>query len=198
MLALLSVKGGFGLAAGVLVLLSVFAEHVFHAGAVGVGILMAGRGVGALVGPFLGRWFAGKDDRRLFTAIGLALAVFGAGYMVFGIVPTIAFAFVAVLCAHLGGGSQWSLSTYGLQRLTEDHIRGRIFSFDFAFITLTIAISSIAAGWAADAFGPRIAAIAAGTLALVWAATWWLTTGRIRRGIRNSIDEGGLKPLPPV
>ena len=190
-------KGGFGLAAGVLVLLSVFAEHVFHAGAVGVGILMAGRGVGALVGPFLGRWFAGKDDRR--SVLGdrpRARRVRRGLHGVRRSCPTLAFAFVAVLCAHLGGGSQWSLSTYGLQRLTEDHIRGRIFSFDFAFITLTIAISSIAAGWAADAFGP---------------------TGRRGRGgrpgarlgrhvvahdrhdpprVRHSIDAEGLKPLP--
>ena len=74
-LALVTVKAGFGLAGGVLALIAVFADTVFHAGEVGIGILMAGRGVGALIGPFLGRWLSGRDDRRLFGAIALALVV---------------------------------------------------------------------------------------------------------------------------
>jgi MFS family permease len=180
-LALLTVKGGFGLAAGVLVLISVFAHNVFGAGAAGIGLLMGARGLGALIGPFLGRWIAGSDDRRLFTAIGVALAVFGGAYVVLGFTPTLAVAFVAVLCAHLGGGGQWALSTYGLQRTVPDRIRGRVFSFDFALVTLTLAMSSAAAGWAADRFGPRAAAIGMGAVALAWASVWWVATREIRR-----------------
>ena len=186
-LALLVVKGGFGLGAGVLVLLSVFAERIFLAGAVGIGLLMGARGAGALVGPFLGRAFAGPDDRRLFTAIGLALATFGVCYVAFGITPSIAVALPVVFCAHLGGGGQWTLSTYGLQRLVPDRLRGRIFSFDFALVTLSIAVSSVVTGWAADRFGPRPAAIGLGAVALAWALTWWLLSGDIRR-------RGGLYP----
>jgi MFS family permease len=180
-LALLSVKGGFGLAAGVLVLISVFAHNVFGAGAAGIGLLMGARGLGALIGPFVGRWIAGGDDRRLLGAIGLALAVFGGAYVVLGFTPTIALAFVAVLCAHVGGGGQWALSTYGLQRIVPDRIRGRVFSFDFALVTLTLAISSAIAGWAADRFGPRTAAVGMGTAALAWAGVWWIATREIRR-----------------
>ncbi|MEX0990259.1 MAG: MFS transporter [Actinomycetota bacterium] len=181
-LALLVVKGGFGLGAGVLVLLSVFAERIFLAGAVGIGLLMGARGAGALVGPFLGRAIAGDDDRRLFAAIGIALATFGISYVAFGFTPTIAVALPVVFCAHLGGGGQWTLSTYGLQRLVPDRLRGRIFSFDFALVTLSIAISSLVTGWAADRFGPRPAAIGLGAVALAWAITWWFLTGDIRRG----------------
>ena len=180
-LALLTVKGGFGLAAGVLVLISVFAHNVFGAGAAGIGLLMGARGLGALIGPFLGRWIAGPTDRHLFAAIGLALAVFGLAYIALGLAPSLAFAFAAVLCAHLGGGGQWALSTYGLQRIVPDRIRGRVFSFDFALVTLTLAISSGAAGWAADRFGPRRAAVGMGIVALAWAASWWIATRAIRR-----------------
>jgi MFS family permease len=49
--ALISVKGGFGLAAGVLALIPVFGVDVFHDGDIGVGVLMAARGAGALVAP---------------------------------------------------------------------------------------------------------------------------------------------------
>jgi len=116
-LALLAVKAGFGIAAGVLVLISVFATTEFAAGEIGIGILMAARGIGALIGPFLGRWLAGADDRHLFAAIGIALAVFGFGYATLGFMPSLLLAAPAVAIAHLGGGAQWTLSSYGLQRI---------------------------------------------------------------------------------
>ena len=100
--------------------------------------------------------------------------------MVFGLTPTLGLAAVAVLFAHLGGGGQWTLSTYGLQRIVPDRIRGRVFSFDFALVTLTLAISSAVAAWTADHFGPRPAAVGMGALALAWALAWWLATRAIR------------------
>jgi MFS family permease len=147
-LALISVKAGFGLAAGVLALVAVFARQVFTAGDVGFGFLMASRGLGALTGPFIGHRLAGRDHERL---------------------------------AHLGGGAQWVLSTYGLQRIVPDRIRGRIFAFDFALITLSLAISSLVASVLADAIGPRPAVMIVGGLAFGWAAAWWILTRDVRR-----------------
>src|SRR5207244_11255283 len=72
-LALLAVKGGFGLAGGVLVLLPVFAKQVYHQGDAGIGVLYGFRGLGALIGPFIGRRIAGDSLRGLFIAIGIAL-----------------------------------------------------------------------------------------------------------------------------
>lgn len=191
-LALLSVKAGFGLAAGVIVLLSVVADSVFGAGAIGIGILMAARGVGALIGPFLGRWIAGPDDRRLFAAIGAALAVFGLGYAVFGLMPTLLLAAPAVAVAHLGGGAQWTLSSYGLQRVVPDRLRGRIFAVDGALITLTITISSLLTAWSASTLGARATAIGLGLVAIVYAAVWaWLTTD-----VRRATMLDGCGPAP--
>jgi len=176
-LALLGVKAGFGLAAGVLVLISIFAVEVFDSGEIGIGILMSARGLGALIGPFLGRRFAGPEDRYLFTAIGGALVVFGSGYALLGVMPSLVLAAAAVAFAHLGGGAQWTLSSYGLQRVVPDRIRGRIFSFDNALVTLTFTISSVVTGWAASEFGPRPTAVGLGLVAVAYAAAWaWLTT----------------------
>lgn len=176
-LALLAVKAGFGLGAGVLVLISVFAHEEFHLGEIGIGILMAARGVGALIGPFLGRRLAGPDDRRLFGAIGLALATFGVAYALLGLMPGIALAALVVAMAHLGGGAQWTLSSYGLQRVVPDHIRGRIFAFDAALITLTLTVSSLVTGWLASAWGARPTAMGLGVVAFAYAVVWtWLTT----------------------
>jgi MFS family permease len=179
--ALVSVKFGFGAAAGVLALIAVFARQVFHAGDVGFGLMMAARGVGALVGPFFGHRLAGPGHRRLLPVIALSLATFGIGYASLGLAPGLWLAAGSVLLAHLGGGAQWVLSSYGLQRLVPDHIRGRIFAFDFALITLSLGLSSLAAAWLADRIGPRPAVAIAGGIALLWAGIWWILTRAVRR-----------------
>lgn len=200
-LALISVKGGFGLAAGVLALIPVFGVEVFHKGDIGVGVLMAARGVGALVGPFLGHRLSGPEHRRLFSAIGLALTVFGFSYVVLGLAPAIWVAAIVIFVAHLGGGTQWVLSTYGLQVLVPDHIRGRIFAVDFALITLSLAISSLIASAIADAAGPRIATAVLGGIAVSWAAAWWVLTRNVRRGPAldgyEVPDEDAYRPPEP-
>jgi MFS family permease len=184
-LALLAVKAGFGIGAGVLVLISVFAKEVFTAGNVGIGILMAFRGVGALIGPFVARRLAGRDDHRLFGTIGLALAVFGLGYALLSVATGLAVGALLVMAAHLGGGAQWTLSTYGLQRIVPDRMRGRIFAFDYALITLTLTVSSLVTGWTAEAFGAPVTAVVLGTIAMLWAAVWSLLTTDVRRATRR-------------
>ena len=185
-LALLAVKGGFGLSGGVLVLLPVFARDVFHQGDVGTGILYGMRGVGALIGPFIGRRFAGTREPGLFRTIGLALFLFALFYGTFPFVPLLALAGVCSAGAHIGGGAQWTLSTYGLQRFVPDHLRGRVFSFDFALVTLTLALSNLGAGLAAEHFGPRHTMLGLAALGLLYAAGWWIGTRRLRAAIPAS------------
>ena len=200
--SLLAVKFGFGAAAGLLALIPVMALDVFDAGNVGFGILMAARGVGALIGPFLGHRIAGPGHRRLFAAIGLSLAVFGLGYLALGVAPSIAIAAVTICLAHLGGGSQWMLSTYGLQVLVPDAIRGRIFGFDYMLVTLTLSLSALIASATADAIGPRQTVTILAGVAIVWAAAWFLLTRDIRAaglGGGGEPEEGaGAEPVPTV
>ena len=59
-------------------------------------------------------------------------------------------------------GSNWFLSATLLQRLTPDHIRGRIFSMDLGLLTLTLAFSTFVTGAAVDRFDSRIVAAALG------------------------------------
>lgn len=191
-LSLLAVKFGFGAAAGLLALIPVMALDVFKSGNVGFGLLMAARGVGALIGPFLGHRIAGPGHRRLFPAIGLSLAVFGLGYMALGAAPSLAIAAVTICVAHLGGGSQWMLSTYGLQVLVPDHIRGRIFGFDYMLVTLSLAVSAVVASAVADHIGAPITVTILGGVALIWAMVWLV----LSRGVRRTGLEGYAEPDP--
>src|SRR5437868_5375675 len=144
-LALLASKGGYGLGAGVVALLSVFGKEVFKAGAFGIGMLFAARGVGALLGPFAIRALSDRDETQ-YRMITVSVLLFGMGYAALGLSPTLAIGAVAIFLAHLGGGAQWLTSTYGLQREVPDFIRGRVFAADYGFVTLTMSISSVAAG----------------------------------------------------
>jgi MFS family permease len=179
-LALLTVKGGFGLGGGVIGMLPILALTVFHAGDRGTGILWAFRGVGALVGPFLARRFT-RDLGSLFAAVGVSFVVYGAFYGVVAFMTSLWAAAIFVLLAHLGGGAQWTLSTYGLQRIVPDRIRGRVFSFDFGLVTLSLACSILVAGWAADHFDPRVVVGGLAGVALIYAVTWSVLTTPIRR-----------------
>lgn len=180
-LALLAVKFGWGVAGGVLVLIPLLAKGPYRAGELGIGLLLAARGVGALIGPFLGRAALGDRDRRIFLAIGVALGVFGIGYALLGVVPGLALGMLAVAVAHTGGGAQWMLSSYGLQKIVPDRIRGRIFAFDGMLVTLTFGSSSLLTGWLAEVFDAKATAVAMGGVAIVWAAAWMWLTADVRR-----------------
>jgi MFS family permease len=177
-LGLLAVKGGYGLGAGVVAMVSVFGREVFRAGAWGIGLLFAARGIGALLGPFLLRGTV-RDGDAQYRAIAFCILAFGAGYAALAVSTTLSLGFLAILFAHLGGGAAWQLSTYGLQRETPDAIRGRIFSADYGFVTLTMAISGLASGIASDRFGPTAATIGTASVCLLFGITWAIATWKL-------------------
>ncbi len=179
-LALLSVKGGYGTGAGTIAMLSVFGKQVFNAGAWGIGVLFAARGLGALLGPFLVRAFVKRDDAQ-YRAISFCILAFGAGYTVLGFSKTLTVGLAGILLAHLGGGAAWQISSYGLQREAPDWIRGRIFSADYGFLTLTMSLSSLAAGALSDHRGPLIATVGIAMLTITWGVFWCIWTWRLWR-----------------
>ncbi len=179
-LALLTSKGGYGMGAGVVAMLSVFGKEVFRAGAFGIGLLFAARGLGALLGPFLIRAVSARDELQ-YRLIALSVLVFGAGYIGLGLSRSLIAGATAIFIAHLGGGAQWQTSTYGLQREVPDWVRGRVFAADWGFVTLTMAVSSLAAGVLSDRFGPTAATVAIAALSVGWALFWSAWTWKLWR-----------------
>jgi MFS family permease len=179
--ALLLSKTMFGVGTGVLLMLAVFAQEVFHEGDVGIGLLYAARGVGALVGPFIARAVVGTETRGIIRGILGSVITVAISYALFPLSPGIWIAAVLVFFAHLGGGAQWMLSTYGLQRAAPDEIRGRIFAFDYGLVTLTIAASTILAGILAENLAPAIAVWVMVALIVVAGTAWFLFTRPILR-----------------
>ena len=160
---LLFAKGGVSSANGIVGLLPAFANHRFSGMPIATGLLFAARGLGALLGPILSRAIAGASPTRRAIVLVCAASTLGyaAFYAVFPLVTSFAIALVLVVLAHLGGGAQWSASTFGLQVVTPDHMRGRVMALDYGLATLLIGVSSIVAGLLADAWSEST-------------ATWWL------------------------
>ncbi len=181
-LALLTVKAGGALAAGVILLLTVFSFQVFKAGAFGIGLLQFARGFGILIGPLLAAPVVAGRMSRAERAIAVGFLIAGVSYLVFGAAPTLAFGMIAVMCAHIGWGTNWSLSATLLQDLTTDRMRGRIFSIDLGLFTLTNALSTFLTGLATDETNPRVVAFALGGVFIVFGLAWsgavWLSRRR--------------------
>ncbi len=124
-----------------------------------------------MLGPFLLRGAVQNDESR-YRSIAFCLLAFGLGYAALALSTTLTLGFAAILFAHLGGGAAWQISTYGLQRETPDHIRGRVFSVDYGFVTLTMALSGLGAGIGADAFGATAATLATASVCVLFGAIW--------------------------
>ena len=150
-------KSTFGVGTGVVLMLAIFGRQLLPEGDLGIGVLYASRGLGALAGPFIARSVFGLSTRGLIIGIGSSLAAVAVGYGLLPLAPTIWFAAAAVLTAHLGGGAQWMLSSYGLQQSAPDTVRGRLFGFDYGLVTLTVGISTLIAGTIAERASPDIA-----------------------------------------
>ena len=181
--ALMLVKAGWGLAGGVLLLLTIFGQRVFPlagGAAAGIGVLYAARGVGASLGPIALRWILGQEPRRLRRSIGPAYFIVGVFYIALSWAPTLWIAAICVLCAHFGGSILWVFSTVLLQQEVPDRFRGRVFATELALVTLMSSASSYWTGHQLDRAGwsPRTLAFALGAMFCVPGVLWLIVQAR--------------------
>lgn len=181
--ALMFVKAGWGLAGGVLLLLTIFGQRIFPlagGSAGGIGVLYGARGIGAGLGPIMLRWILGQQPRHLRRTIGPAYFLVGAFYMALAAAPTLPLAAMAVLFAHVGGAALWVFSTVLLQLEVPDRFRGRVFAVELALVTLAASVSSYCTAYALDRAGwsPRTLSFLLGFLFCVPGAIWLLILSR--------------------
>lgn len=181
--AIMFVKAGWGLAGGVLLLLTVFGQRVFPVAgstAAGIGVLYGARGIGAGLGPIALRWILGQTPTVMRRSIGPAYFMVGAFYIALAAAHTLPLAAVAVLLAHFGGSILWVFSTVLLQMEVPDEFRGRVFAAELALVTLTSSISSYVTGYALDTIGwsPRALAFGLGAAFAVPGLLWLVMNAR--------------------
>ncbi len=166
------VKTGIGLAGGIILLLTVFAQAVFRVGDAGIGWLYSARGLGVLLGPYLARPYVGRDLIKMRRVILVSFFLAGLGYVAFSSAASFGLAVIFVILAHMCTGILWTLSSTMLQILTPDYLRGRIFAIDFGTNTVTTALSTFLVGLVLEQWDARIVASAMAVVFIVYAFLW--------------------------
>jgi predicted MFS family arabinose efflux permease len=172
---LLSVKAWSAGVGGSIVLLStLFAENVFQAGVIGMGLVYTVRGIGAVFGPIVARRIVGENPDAMYRAIGVAFFIMAGLFLLFSRMPTLLSASVVLCAATMASNILWVFSSTLLQLSVPDAYRGRVFATDFALLTILMAASTLIAGWAVDqpALGPRAVTSLLGGILFIPALLW--------------------------
>ena len=208
LLATLLVKAGLGFMGTNWVILPLLGERVFpvdlgrldpqRAGMLGMSFLMGARGVGALIGPLVGSYWAGQQESRLRKGILFGFLAGAAGYLSLGAASSLPAAAAAVILALAGGSVSWVFSTTLLQIHTDDRFRGRVFSADYAFFVVTMSSVTYLAGVLVDlGLSPKTLAALTGSFGVLPAVAWtfalrlWQTGSERRLGASKAAHRCG-------
>lgn len=173
--ALLLVKSGWGIAGGLLILLTWFGENIFtgFGDGSGSGILYSFRGIGAALGPILAWRLLGESRSAMYRAIGLSFFMASIFYLMFSQSQNIWLAAIFVMLGHMGGSVQWVFSTNLLQRVVPDQFRGRVFAAEMALLTFILSLSTWFTGAALDSgLDPRTVAVRLALLFIIPGTIW--------------------------
>ena len=180
LMALIFSKTTFAIGAGVVSQLAVLASDVFNGGDAARGLLIGVRGVGTGLGPLIAMRYTRGQLGKVLLICGFASLAFSGFYLVGAWMPTLWLTAIFVMLAHLGGGAQWTLSSYGLQLRSPDHIRGRILAGDFALVTLMLSLTSALAGLVSEIYGVRQAISGFACAAAIASVIYIRATTRLR------------------
>ncbi len=187
LLQLLSVKAwSAGVGGSIVLLATLFAEHIYQAGASGIGMVYMMRGLGAVAGPILARRVVGEHPQAMHRAVGVAFLAYAATTGLFAYMPTL-YTAAGVLClAAMAANILWVFSSTLLQLSVPDAYRGRVFAADFAILTILMALSTWVTGWALDDMGLDLRSVATvlGMVLLVPGLRWGLPSSqRLRQSL---------------
>ncbi|MCB8952896.1 MAG: MFS transporter [Ardenticatenales bacterium] len=185
-LALSLVKGGGSLVWGAVNVLEVnFAEKIFplggHNSTATLGIIYTISGLGTGLGPLLLRRVFGDEPARARWAITSGFVLLTTGLFVLSMAPTLPVFALGTLIRTIGSGTIWVFSAALLQMLVPDRVRGRVFAFEFAFLTLTQSISIFWAGYGQDTLhlGVRQVTALMGWVGVAVLGLWFLLQLRV-------------------
>jgi MFS family permease len=181
----------------------VFAKSTLDAGDAGYGALLAGWGVGMVLGSLA---FAALRRVRLPVLLFFATLAIGLAYLATSISPTLLVACAASCLGGLGNGVQWIALVTAVQELTRAAYQARVLSLLEALASVMPGIGFLLGGAITAIFEPRLAYAVAGAgvllvLTLAVAAlrrTDWtpqLEQGSVQDGVQD--DASSLAAADP-
>ncbi len=160
------------------------AEQVYvigEGGSTGLGIMYAVVGLGTGLGPIGARKFTGDRDRPMRIAIAFAFLSTVIGLAIVAPLPSFGVVLIGSFLRGLGGGLAWVFSTQILLQLLPNHVRGRVFSTEFAIQTLMASLAAYLGGWGLDSPAIGISGMmwVMSAMTLVFGLLWvtWLVYG---------------------
>jgi len=136
---------------GAVAVLPIFADQVFHTGAIGLGVLRAAPAFGSVI---VGLWLAFRPLKILSGKL-LMMVIVGFGLTTIGFALSSSFVFALLFLALSGAFDGVSMVIRGtfFQIMIPDHMRGRISALNSVFITSSNEIGSFESGLAASVMG---------------------------------------------
>ena len=118
-----------------------------------LGLIYVVSGLGTGIGPLLMRRRLGDSPRRLMMGVSLGFVIMTVGTAWLALVNSLGSLLLATVMRTLGTGTLWVFSAALLQTIVPDKYRGRVFAFEFAALTMTQSISTLAGGYMLDTTG---------------------------------------------
>lgn len=177
------------------VLLGLLAAQVFvigEGGATALGWMYASFGVGAVVGPLVADGLGDAREETLLRWVTGGFVMVAIGWMVLGLSGALWLTLLALFIRGMGGSINWVYSSALMQFKSEDAVRGRVFSLDFASFTLASAVAVVWTGALVDGLqlSPRGAALVISGIAVV-ALGVWVTAQMWLRGRAKRLAQAG-------
>jgi MFS family permease len=174
-----------------------YVKATLHAGDRGFGLLLATWGAGAVLGSVV---FARMVRRPLGAMLSAGTFALGGAYVGFAAAPSLVLACLAALVGGVGNGLQWPSLISLVQRLTPQHLHGRMMGAIESMGALCLAFGLLLGGGLVTLSSPRVAFLVVGLgAAATTAAFLRLTlTGPVLR-TEGSLDAPAAgSPLVPA
>ena len=155
---------------GAVALLPVFARSILHVGAAGLGVLRAAPAVGALLGAvyITRRPIARRAGRTLLVAVG----VYGASIVVFGLSRSFALSLLALAVGGFVDLYSMNIRSTTVALASPDRLRGRVNAVEMVFISASNQLGAFESGLAAFLVGTVPAVVGGGVMTMLIAASW--------------------------
>jgi MFS family permease len=136
-----------------------YAKVSLHAGDQGYGVLLGVWGLGVALGSVV---FARSIDRSLKVLLSASTFAVGFAYLGWWLAPTLAIASAAGFVGGVGNGVQWAALISAVQRLTPEHMQGRLMGAVESLGAIFPAFGYVLGSAITVLASPRIALLVAG------------------------------------
>ena len=163
-----------------------YAKATLHAGDRGYGLLVTAWGAGAVLASVI---FARSLRRPLGAMLSVGIFGLGAAFVGFALAPSLALACVAAFVGGVGNGLEWPSLISLVQRLTPQHLHGRLMGTVESLAAMCLAIGLPLGGVLVALSSTRVAFLVIGLGAVATTAAFVrLTLIGLEPGTEGSLD----------